>query len=150
MATHADADLVLKLYDLRREPEMRKARKFMVEQFWPESFEDLAKVLGGFGTQENAWFRQVVGYWSMAASFVESGILDPDLLLDSTGEMWFVYTKLKPFIPEARKNVHAEFLLKLEKATEKTQRGRDFIEYLKSAFEKRKQMMAQAQKAPAS
>src|SRR5579884_1685522 len=100
-ATHADAELILKLYDLRREPELRRARKFMVETFWPANFEEFAAVIAAFGTQENAWFRQVVGYWSMVASFVETGILDPDLLLDGTGEMWFIYTKLKPFIPEA-------------------------------------------------
>lgn len=147
MPTHADADLILKLYDLRREAEMRKARKFLMEQFWPESADEVLKIIQAFGSQENAWFRQVFGYWEMVASFVNRGVLDVDLLLDSTGELWFVYTKFKPFLPELRKNVHAEMMLNIEKAAVSTQRGRERIEYIQTAFEKRKQMMKQAQKA---
>jgi hypothetical protein len=149
MPTHADADLILKLYDLRREAEMRKARKFVMEQFWPESADEVLKIVQGFGSQENSWLRQVLGYWEMVASFVNKGILDADLLLDSAGEMWFVYAKFKPLLPELRKTVHSEIMLSIEKAAESTQRGRERLDYMKTAFEKRKQMMAQAQKAPA-
>lgn len=141
MPTQADAELILKLYDLRREPEMRKARKFMVETFWPESIDDINKIVAGFGGQENAWFRQVLGYWEMAASFVTAGVLDGELLLDSSGEMWFLYTKFKPLLPDIRKALHPEFLMKIEKVAEATQRGRDRIVYLQKAFVARKERM---------
>jgi hypothetical protein len=141
MPNHADADLILKLYDLRRESEMRKARKFMLEQFWPESIDDINKIVGAFGSQENAWFRQVIGYWEMAASFVTSGVLDSELLLDSSGELWFIYTKFKPLLGEIRKVLHPEFMMKIEKVAENTQRGRDRIVYLEKAFVARKERM---------
>lgn len=148
MATHADAELILKLYDLRREPEMRKARKWMLETFWPESADDVSKVVAGFGSiPENAWLRQVLGYWEMAASFVEAGVLDGDLLLDSSGEMWFIYTKFKPMLPDLRKALHPEFMMKVQRVAEGTQRGRDRIVYLENAFAARKERM-KAQGAP--
>lgn len=69
-ATPHDAQLVMKLYDLRREAEMRKARNFLVVEFWPLSADDVVKLVNSFGSQENAWLRQVTGYWDMATTFV--------------------------------------------------------------------------------
>jgi hypothetical protein len=151
MPTHADADLILKLYDLRREPEMRKARKWMLETFWPESVADVSNIVGAFGSQENAWFRQVLGYWEMAASFVLAGVLDGELLLDSSGEMWFICTKFKPILADVRKALHPEFMMKVEKVAEATQRGRERLAYLEKAFAARKERLntqgAQSQSA---
>ena len=67
--TSHDAELILKLYDLRREPVMREARAF-VAQFAPKSLDDMLKIANAFGTREQAFLRQVVGYWEMAASLV--------------------------------------------------------------------------------
>ncbi len=67
-ATAADAELILKLYDLRREAEMRKARHWWTAAFWPQTAEEVLKITSNMGGQENNWFRQVSGYWSMAAS----------------------------------------------------------------------------------
>ena len=72
-ATAEDARLVLKLYDLRREAEMRKARHFMTAEFWPKDADEFIKVANALGTQENAWLRQVGGYWDMAAALVLHG-----------------------------------------------------------------------------
>jgi len=55
--TAADAELILKLYDLRREAEMRKARNWWVAAFWPQNADDVAKIAGALGTQENNWCR---------------------------------------------------------------------------------------------
>ena len=71
--THHDAELILKLYDLRREPVMREARKF-IAGFSPKSVDDLLAVANTPGTQ-NAYLRQVYGYWEMAAAFVVHGAL---------------------------------------------------------------------------
>ena len=112
-ATHADAELILRLYDLRREPVMREARKYMAFEFWPMSFEDLGKVFAAAG-KEFAYFRQVTSYWDMAISFVVRGALDPHLFLDNANEMFFVYAKLKPFLPSLRENVSPQFWKRIE------------------------------------
>ena len=68
-ATHGDVDIILRLYEMRREPVMREARRFMTFEFWPSSFEDLGRIMAA-GGKEFAYFRQVTSYWDMAMSFV--------------------------------------------------------------------------------
>ena len=101
-ASHHDAELILQLYDLRRESEMRKARTF-IANFWPQSADEVLKVIQSFGAQENAWFRQVLGYWNMVASLVLRGTLHEGLAFDNCAELWFVYAKLKPFLRKSGK-----------------------------------------------
>ena len=112
-ATHADVDIILRLYELRREGVMREARKFMAFEFWPTSFEDLGKVFAGQG-KEFAYFRQVTSYWDMAMSFVARGALDPTLFLDNCNEMIFIYAKLRPFLPALRETVSPLFWKRVE------------------------------------
>ena len=104
--TTADAELILKLYDLRREAEIRKARNWWLG-FWPESGDDIFKIATALGTQENAWLRQVGGYWEMAASFVLHGTLSRELFLEPSfsGEMFLIYGKIEPFLKELREKV---------------------------------------------
>jgi hypothetical protein len=111
--THADAELILKLYDTRRETEIRKARQWWTTTFWPESADDVVKVLRASGTQENAWFRQVLGYWGMAGSFVSHGVLSEELFFEASfcGEMFIVFIKLEPFLAEVREKTNNPTLL---------------------------------------
>ncbi|MGA3091977.1 MAG: hypothetical protein ABSD75_25505 [Terriglobales bacterium] len=104
--TTADAELILKLYDLRREAEIRKARNWWLG-FWPESADDILKIATALGTQENAWLRQVGGYWEMAASFVLHGALNRDLFLEPSfsGEMFVFFGKIEPFLKEVREKL---------------------------------------------
>jgi len=104
--TTADAELIVKLYDLRREAEIRKARNWWLG-FWPESADDVVKIASALGTQENAWLRQVGGYWEMAASFVLQGALNRDLFLEQSfsGEMFIFYGKAEPFLKEVREKM---------------------------------------------
>lgn len=106
--TATDAELILKLYDLRREPEMRKARNWWLG-FWPESSDDVMKIGMALGTQENAWLRQVTGYWELAASFVLHGTLSRDLFLEGSfsGEMFLLFAKIEPFLKEVREKAHS-------------------------------------------
>ena len=106
-ATAMDAQLILHLYDLRREAEMRKARNWWVAEFWPQSADDFLKVSGAMGSQENNWLRQVGGYWSMAAAFVLQGALNEELFIQPavSGEMMFVYGKVQPFLKELREKM---------------------------------------------
>jgi len=104
--TTADAELIMKLYDLRREAEIRKARNWWLG-FWPESADDILKIATALGTQENAWLRQVGGYWEMAASFVLHGTLNRDLFLEPSfsGEMFVFFGKVEPFVKEVREKM---------------------------------------------
>jgi hypothetical protein len=101
--TIADAELIIKLYDLRREAELRKARNWWLG-FWPESADDIIKIASALGTQENAWMRQVGGYWEMVTSFVLHGVLSRELFLEGSfsGEMFFIFAKIEPFLKEIR------------------------------------------------
>ncbi len=101
-ATHADADLVLKLYELRRESELRRARQFVVSEFWPQSADDYLAILSEFGTPRNAWYRQATSFWEMAASFVVRGVLNREIFVDWSSEMWMIYGKALPYLKEVR------------------------------------------------
>src|SRR5271165_1180895 len=105
--TAADADLILKLYDLRREPELRKARNWWLTQLWPESVDEILKIANALGTQENNWLRQVGGYWEMAASLAVRGAVNQELFLEPSfsGEMFFFFGKIHPFLAEMRKKL---------------------------------------------
>lgn len=100
-ATQADAELILKLYDLRREPVMREARAF-VFNFTPQNIDDVMSIVSDSSLKENAYVRQVVGYWEMAASLVLRGALNEDLARDNFTELLFVYARLEPFLAEVR------------------------------------------------
>jgi hypothetical protein len=93
MATAADAGVVLELYKLRQEETLRAARKFIGMEFWPKDLEELRADSRNPGSDKNAYWRQVMSYWEMAASLVLRGAVDPDLFLDSQGEGIFLYAK---------------------------------------------------------
>ena len=130
--TAADAHLILKLYDLRREPEMRKARSWWLNEFWPENADDFATVAGAMGTQENNWLRQVGGYWSMAASFVLQGALSEELFIQPavSGEMYFLFAKVHPFLKELREKMGDPHLFgNIEKVITKSKFGRGRLKF---------------------
>jgi hypothetical protein len=97
MATAADAELVLRLYELRREETLRRARKFLTFDFDPKNVEELRAVSRARGTEENAFWRQAMSYWEMAASLVLRGAIDADLFLDSNVEGILLYAKYHHF-----------------------------------------------------
>ena len=103
-----DARLILELYDLRREPEMRKARQWWVATFWPKSADDFIKVAAAMGSEENNWLRQVGGYWGIAVSFVLNGVVSEKLFFQVSfcGEMYFIFAKVRPFLKEIREKMN--------------------------------------------
>jgi hypothetical protein len=140
--TSTDAQLVLQLYDFRRESEMRKARAWFAG-FWPKSADDILEVVNNFGTQENAWFRQITGYWDMASALVLSGALNEDLFAETNGEMWFVFSKLNPFLKEARvKSKRQQMLARVEKLAKKSKTGRERLSSMEKQFAARRQAAA--------
>jgi hypothetical protein len=96
---YRDADLILKLYDLRREEVMRKARDWFISEFSPETFEDVQRAALG---EHGAHYRMVVSYWNMAASMVNHGAIDEKMFSQANGEERVVFAKLEPFIDEMR------------------------------------------------
>jgi hypothetical protein len=98
---HNDAKLILKFYELRREPVMRESRDAMLQDFWPKNLDEAMAVLSRDHPQNRA-FRQVVTYWEMVYGMAKYGIVDPDFLLESNGEGMFVYAKFEPYIGQMR------------------------------------------------
>lgn len=144
--TTADAELILKLYDLRREPEMRKARHWWLTEFWPGSAEDFMKVVGNLGGQENNWLRQVLGYWSMAASFVLQGVLNEEMFIQPavSGEMYFLLAKVHPFLEELREKLgDRHFLANIEKVIMRSKFGRERLKFTLTRVEMMRQKRAE-------
>jgi hypothetical protein len=116
-ASASDAEICMKLYDLRREAEMRKARNFINFQFHPQSADDFLKLALAIGSQENAWLRMVFSYWEYVASLLLQGVVHPGLFFAWNGELVFLYAKFKPFLEEVRKKMeNPEFMGGVEKA----------------------------------
>jgi len=114
---HRDADLILKLYDLRREKTMREARDWFF-MFNPQSAQDFMEVLT---SEKSGLYRMVVSYWDMACSFVNHGAIDADMFGDANGEHLFVYAKLEPFLPALREAMgNPNMLSNLEKVVKDT------------------------------
>jgi hypothetical protein len=133
-ATYQDADLLLKLYDLRREPVMREARAFIV-QFMPQSADDILKIMRAWGAKEGAYIRQVSGYWSMVASLVNHGVLNEALVYENCGEMYLLYAKFKPFLANFRVGMGTpDFLKNIEKLVEGSTEGRARVEFMQGQF----------------
>ncbi|SRR6266542_180727 len=140
--TPEDAQIIMRLYDLRREAEMRKARSWFAG-FWPQSADDVVQVINAVKPQENAWFRQVSGYWDMAASFVLRGALNEDLFIDSGGEMWFILSKVYPFLKEVREKGKVPYYLqRVEKLATQTKEGRERLQMMLKRAEARRSAVA--------
>ncbi|MET0649625.1 MAG: hypothetical protein ABW208_23685 [Pyrinomonadaceae bacterium] len=94
------AELILKLYELRREEVMREARNWFFA-FNPESFEDIQRAVM---SEHSAYVRMVTTYWDMACSFVNHGAIDAEMFNDANGEQVFVFAKIQPFLEQIRAN----------------------------------------------
>ena len=99
MSKAESAELILKLYDLRREAKMREARSWIIG-FFPETAQDVVKAM--IDVETSAYYRMVVSYWDMAASFVNHGAIDEEMFNDSAGEHIVVFSKIEPFLSELR------------------------------------------------
>jgi hypothetical protein len=119
MATAADAELVLKLYELRREDTLRAARRFMVFDFHPKTLEELRAVSRDAKAPKNVYWRQTLSYWEMAASLVLHGALDAALFLDSSAEGILLYAKFHHFHVETEKASGNPFMVQTATLIEK-------------------------------
>src|SRR5678810_600809 len=112
MSKQEEAQLIHKLYEMRREATMREARNWFF-MFNPKNTEDFMEVLT---SDKSGLYRMVISYWDMACSFVNNGAIDAQMFNDANGEHLFVYAKMEPFIPAMREQMGApQFLAHLEK-----------------------------------
>src|SRR5215510_2762950 len=102
-ATYEDVNLVLRLYELRREDRLRKARAWFAQAFKVRTLDEFNK-LCPVGSDENAYFRMVVTYWEMTASFITSGVLNQNLFFQSGRELLFVWERLRDVVPHIRES----------------------------------------------
>ncbi|MGA7343188.1 MAG: hypothetical protein WBE72_09135 [Terracidiphilus sp.] len=111
LATPADAEIILKLYQLRTEEVMRKARAWVTGDFWPKSAEQFYSVYENPADPHNPWLRQVLTYWEMAAAMVLHGAVSAELFVDCNGEGFFLLAKFAPIL-EAVREKNPGFLAK--------------------------------------
>src|SRR4051812_42011292 len=97
-ATYEDANLLLRLYELRREEKLRKAREWFSKNFHVSNLEEFQKQYPP-GSEENAYVRMVQSYWDMAASFVTSGVLQRELFMENSRELLFVWERVRDIVP---------------------------------------------------
>jgi len=111
LATPADAEIVLKLYELRTEKVLREARAWITGEFWPKTAEEFFAVAENPADPHNAWFRQVITYWEMAAAMVLHGAVSAELFVDCNGEGFFLLAKFAPIL-EAIRERNPTFMVK--------------------------------------
>jgi hypothetical protein len=111
LATPADAEIILGLYKLRTEAVMRQARAWMTGEFWPSTAEEFFVVASNPADPHNAWLRQVLTYWEMAAAMVLHGAVSAELFVDCNGEGFFLLAKFAPIL-EAIREKNPGFLTK--------------------------------------
>lgn len=135
MATAQDAELIIKLYDLRRDETMRKARNFMFGEFFPTSVDDIKVLFTNTEHPEwNHYFRQATSYWDMVAAMVNHGAIDKDLFFDTNGEFFVIWAKIGDLVPELRNFFGPQYMVNLEKLIASHPSGAQRLEIMKARF----------------
>lgn len=125
------AELILQLYELRREAVMREARSFVGGEFLPRSAKEFVETVTNGGRQ-GSFVLQVYGYWDMVAAFVHHGALDARLVHDTCQEMYFQYAKIEPYLAEFRKQMQLpEWLISVERFFDGSKAARGRLEVMK-------------------
>ena len=112
--THADAELLLRLYEIRREPELRRARAWFLTEFKPASWAEIkARYLSH--SDEDRHFRMTTSYWEMVGTLVNHGVLNADLFFDHTGEDIVTWDRCKAWIGDARGDIRPTYMYQFER-----------------------------------
>ncbi|MBB5331017.1 DUF4760 domain-containing protein [Tunturiibacter gelidoferens] len=128
------AELILKLYELRRETVMREARSYVGGAFLPASASEFIQIVSA-GDKQSSFVLQVYGYWQMVAAFVKSGALDAELLYDTCPEMYFQYAKIQPYLAQFRQEMDLpEFVINVEQLVEGSRTGRKRLESMQKGL----------------
>ena len=123
--THEQVSLLLRLYEQRREPLLREARKWFSANFRVRNIEEVNRICPP-GSQEHAYMRMVLGYWEMVASIVNRGLIEQDLFFENSGEQWGVWQQVKPVIAGWRTTFsNPHFLSNLEEQCSRLEAWRE-------------------------
>jgi len=141
-ASAKDAQVLIQLYDLRRETLMRAARKFMVSEFWPQTYDEFKALMLDFGSERNAFARQCLTYWDMAAAMVLHGAVDEDLFHATNGEPYFLFAKYGQYLPQLRGEYIASDFLKNLEALANRPKGKQRVKELQTRVEARRRAAA--------
>ena len=131
-----DAELVLRLYELRREAVMRQSRDAMNSRFFPAAAGELLAVTPG-DHPLNAAFRQVSTYWEMAYGMGRHGIVHPEYLVENCGEGLFLFAKVQPWLEPLRAETSPRAFLSAEWAATRTDIGRRYVQMFQSRLKAR-------------
>jgi len=99
--TYEEVNLMLRLYEMRREVKLRQARAWFLEHFHPTSPEDMMQKYPQ-GSEENTFIRMVISYWDMVAGIVNRGLINDELFFESNGEIWVVWDRMRTIVPTWR------------------------------------------------
>jgi len=134
-ADHHDAELVLRVYEQRREPVMRESRAAILQRFWPKAYEDVQAVLKG-DHPLNAAYRQVNTYWEMVYGMVKHRIVQPEYFMESNGEGLFLFARVEPHLEALRRDVSPFAYQNAEWVARETTRGRAQAELFRARVRK--------------
>lgn len=134
----SDAELLLRLYEMRRDPELRRARQWFLTDFKPSGWMEI-KLRYLSHTDEDRHFRMTTSYWEMVATLVNRGVLHAELFFDHTGEDIVTWERCKGWVEEARADIRATYLYQFEKLVESHQafRARTIAAYTKAKTTRR-------------
>lgn len=125
------AELIVKLYELRRETVMREARSYVGGEFLPSSAQELVELVSA-GTKFSGFILQVYGYWDMVSAFVLNGALTEKLVYDTCQEMYFQYAKIQPHLAGFREKMKLpEWMVSLERVAEGSEAGRERVAHMR-------------------
>ena len=146
LATPADAEIILGLYELRTETVMRQARAWMTGEFWPTTAEEFFAVALNPKDPHNAWLRQVLSYWEMAAAMVLHGAVSAELFVDCNGEGFFLLAKFAPILQAVREKMPT-LLIKTTELVNRFSAAAQRYEAVLKSVEARRGSMAARQEA---
>lgn len=132
---HFDADLLLKIYDLRREEVMRESRNAINRDYWPRSADDALALLRPDHPLNRAW-RQTTGYWEMVYSMARNGVVHADFLAENNGEGIFLFARAEPYLDALRQATSPRTLRNSEWIATQTETGRTILEVFRARVQK--------------
>lgn len=127
MPDHHDADLVLRVYEMRREAVLRESRNAIARDFWPKSYDDVLAITKP-DHPHNAAFRQVATYWEMVYGLCRHGIVHGEYFMESNGEGLYLLAKLAPYVEAYRRDFSPTSFRNAEWVAQNTVEGKRLFE----------------------
>jgi hypothetical protein len=137
-ATAADADIMLRTYEQRRDPKLRDARNHILFQWAPTTADEFAATAFNFGTQEQTYFRMVFSYWEQTAALADRGAVHQELFDDFSGEVFFLFAKYGDFFSIMRERMNPNFGRHIEAVANATPARRARVELARKMIASRR------------